>query len=255
MSQKPPVDPSTLPTAEPARVSPFIRSSRTPEEREAARRERQARLAVEREERLRRRRDQEEEANRTGVPIPPRRTFIQSPEDGDLDAQIGELEDALEGAMEQLDAFIWRPKKEFPAFLRKVREEAKIPLRQAAPALGMSAAYLSRLETGGPARQPSLERLNKMAALYNIDRHTMYEAAGVHVGLPENHDMLDWTDDEFEALMLDPALLPGMMTHEALNYFSPRMKRQILELVQNLVSQLDPAEYLAFVLKKAREIE
>lgn len=254
MSQKPPVDPSTLPTAEPVRPSPFIRSSRTPEEREAARQERQARSAAEREERVRRRREEEEEARRAGVPVPPRRTFIQARDEVDVAADVLALEEAIADVEASLDAFIWRPRRDFPAFLRKIREDAKVSLRQAAPALGMSAAYLSRLETGGPARQPSLDRLNRMADLYNVDRHAMYEAAGVQVEVPEN-ELLDWTDDEFEALMLDPALAPGMMTHEALNYFSPRMKRQILELVQNLVSQLDPAEYLAFVLKKAREIE
>lgn len=220
------------------RESRFIRG-RSREEREAARAEAEA------------------EAVRTGVPVPPRRAFIRdrTPEEIDADRIEADQTAAEEEASLGSAAFIWRPKKEFPAFLRKVREEAKIPLRQAAPALGMSAAYLSRLETGGPARQPSLERLNKMAALYNVDRHTMYEAAGVHVGLPEDYDLLDYTDDEFEALMLDPALQPGMMTHEALNYFSPRMKRQVIEFATSLVAQADPAAYLNNLLRQVRGIE
>lgn len=152
-------------------------------------------------------------------------------------------------AGEQPAAFIWSPRKEFPAFLRAVRQAAKLSIRRAAPALGMSAAYLSRLETGGPARQPALERLNRMAALYNVDRHAMYEAAGVHVGPPHMHD---YTDDEFAAIMLDPELRPGMMTPEALNYFSPRMKRQVIELARNLVGQDDPAAYLSRLLLKVR---
>lgn len=188
--------------------------------------------------------------------MPPRWPFIRAgaaegKEVDPIEDDRGEEEEEAP----QPDTFIWSPKKDFPAFLRKVREDANISLRQAAPALGMSAAYLSRLETGGPARQPSLERLNKMAALYNVDRHAMYEAAGVHVGLPENYDMLDYTDDDFEALMLDPALQPGMMTHEALNYFSRRMKRQMVEFAQSLAAMDDPAAYVNHLLQQVRGLE
>lgn len=258
MSQKPPVSQPSARTPEEATAgSRFIRSDRTPEEREAARKKGRATQEAARQERRRAREEAEAEAVRTGVPLPPRRTFIQerTPEQIAADRLEREQAEAEDEEALRADTFIWSPKREFPAYLRKVREDAKVSLRQAAPALGMSAAYLSRLETGGPARQPSLDRLNRMAALYNVDRHAMYEAAGVHVGLPENYDMLDWTDDEFEAVMLDPVLQPGMMTHEALNYFSPRMKRQIIEFAQSLVAQDDPAAYLAHLLQKAKEIE
>ena len=256
MSQKPPENPESPPVADPPSRFAFGRRPRTPEE-EAARLERRAANEAARQERQRLRREAEAEAERTGVPLPPRRAFIRARTDEELEADRIEDERvaAEEEASLRADTFIWSPKREFPAFLRKVREAAKVSLRQAAPALGMSAAYLSRLETGGPARQPSLDRLNRMAALYNVDRHVMYEAAGVHVELPENYDMLDWTDDEFESVMMDPALQPGMMTHEALNYFSPRMKRQILEFAQSLVAQDDPAAYLVRLLQKAKEIE
>lgn len=162
-----------------------------------------------------------------------------------LDDEVRMVETEPQGG-----AFIWSPRKEFPAFLRTVREAAGLSLRRAALALGMTAAYLSRLETGGPARQPVLERLNAMAALYNIDRHAMYEAAGIHVGTP---DMRDFTADEFAAIMLDPELQPGMMTSEALNYFSPRMMRQVVELARNLVRHDDPAALLSRLLAKAHD--
>ncbi len=258
MSQKPPQDPPSPPVAgsSPARL-PSLRNTGTPEEREARRKERETTSEAARQERLRKRREAEAEAKRTGVPLPPRWPFIRARTDEEREAEQierdrGAAED--EAALRE-DTFIWSPKREFPAFLRRVREEAQISLRQAAPALGMSAAYLSRLETGGPARQPSLDRLNRMATLYNVDRHAMYEAAGVHVGLPENYDMVDYTDDEFEALMMDPELRPGMMTHEALNYFSPRMKRQVVELAQHLICQADPVMYFSRLMAKAQEPE
>ena len=263
MSQKPPSDPATTSTPE-APASEVRKGRSLPRLPRAA--DAPSRAATEKqdgrfirsrtpEERAARRAEQEAESVRTGIPV--RRGFIQelTPEQVEADRLEREQAEAEDEEALRADTFIWSPKREFPAYLRKVREDAKVSLRQAAPALGMSAAYLSRLETGGPARQPSLDRLNRMAALYNVDRHAMYEAAGVHVGLPENYDMLDWTDDEFEALMLDPVLQPGMMTHEALNYFSPRMKRQIIEFAQSLVAQADPAAYLTHLLQKAREIE
>lgn len=272
MSQKPPRDPvSTSPTAAPAtepekaRSLPLLpRAADAPPRAPGDERPNRFIRGSTREERLRRRAEEEAESLRTGIPLAPRRTFIQERAPAEIEGEEEDEELADDPPLGIVldsdrwgggDAFIWRPQKDFPAFLRKVREEAKVSLRQAAPALGMSAAYLSRLETGGPARQPSLERLNKMAALYNVDRHTMYGAAGVHVGLPENYDMLDYTDDEFEAIMLDPALQPGMMTNEALNYFSPRMKRQMVEFAKSLAALDDPAAYLNRLLRKVQGLE
>lgn len=153
------------------------------------------------------------------------------------------------------NSFIFRPRPEFPAFLRKSREAAGLSIRQAAPALGISPAYLSRLETGGPARQPSMDRLNKMAELYNIEKYVLFGEAGIELDKPDNLDLTDHTDADFEAVMLHDDLRPAMLTPEALNYFSPRMKRQILEVVRKACLHADPAALYQSILPVEAESE
>ncbi len=82
-------------------------------------------------------------------------------------------------AMRASQAFIYQPSATFPAFLRGAREAAGLSIRQTAAAIGISAAWLSRLETGGSARQPSIDRLRRMAELYNVELHGMIGEAGV----------------------------------------------------------------------------
>jgi transcriptional regulator with XRE-family HTH domain len=152
-------------------------------------------------------------------------------------------------AMRASQAFIYQPSATFPAFLRGAREAAGLSIRQTAAAIGISAAWLSRLETGGSARQPSMDRLRRMAELYNVELHVMMGEAGVVHVRPDHLDLTDHTDARFEALMLNDSLRPAMMSKEALSYFSPRIKRQILEVVEKLCLHPDPAALLNSILQ------
>src|SRR5262245_38720842 len=90
---------------------------------------------------------------------------IESPTDlgnVDGDTDMDELEPVADAS------FVWSPSARFPAYLRRVREAAGVSMRQAAPALGVSYAWLARIETGGYARPPSLQRLHAMAELYRV---------------------------------------------------------------------------------------
>lgn len=157
----------------------------------------------------------------------------------------------LEGPPE-LATFLWNPNPHFASFLRKAREDAGLSIRQAAPHLGVSAAYLSRLETGGYASAPSVERLFKMADLYAVDRAEMLTQAGVRVDVPDDSRVVDTTDAEFAELLMDAQIKPTLFTADLLHYVPPRLKRQWIEWALKLTAQDNPREYLLRLIHKAQ---
>lgn len=70
---------------------------------------------------------------------------------------------------------------EFGAYLREQRCARGFSLREAASRLGLSAAWLSRIETGGPARVTSGQLLNAFADLYGIPVAEVLDRAGFRV--------------------------------------------------------------------------
>jgi transcriptional regulator with XRE-family HTH domain len=151
------------------------------------------------------------------------------------------------------ETFVWRRNPEFPNYLRRTREKAGLSVRQAAPAIGVSVPYLSRLETGGPAKRPDVQRLYRMADVYGVDRRAMLVNAGVKVELPPELAYFDKLDSQFAALMLDPTIKPALLTEDALSYFSDRLKIQIIEWADKLTRQPDPHAYLMKLLDKGAQ--
>lgn len=151
-----------------------------------------------------------------------------------------------------LATFLWNPNPHFAAFLRKSREDAGLSIRQAAPHLGVSAAYISRLETGGYASAPSVDRLFKMADLYAVDRAEMLTQAGVRVDVPEDAKVEDTTEAEFAAMLMDAQIKPTLFTADLLHYVPSRLKRQWIEWALKLTAQDDPREYLLRLIHKAQ---
>lgn len=149
--------------------------------------------------------------------------------------------------------FMWRRNPEFPNYLRRTREKAGLSVRQAAPAIGVSVPYLSRLETGGPAKRPDVQRLYRMADVYGVDRRAMLKNAGVQVELPPELAHFDKLDSQFAAIMLDPAVKPALLTEEGLTYVSDRLKMQIIEWADKLTRQPDPHAYLAMLLDRGSQ--
>lgn len=153
----------------------------------------------------------------------------------------------------ELLTYLWNPSPHFAAYLRSSREGAGLSIRQAAPKLGVSPAYISRLETGGYASAPSVERLFKMADLYAVERAEMLTQAGVRVDVPDDLKVKDTTDAEFRAILMDPPLHPTLFTQECLHYVSPRMKRQWIEWGLRLTEQENPREYLLKLIKEGQQ--
>jgi len=161
-----------------------------------------------------------------------------------------EPEVAGAGEDETREAFVWRRNPEFPNYLRRTRERAGLSIRQAAPAIDVSVAYLSRLETGGPAKAPNIERLYRMADVYGVDRRAMLVNAGVNVEVPPELARFDKLDSQFAAILLDPTIKPALLSEEALHYLSDRLKMQIIEWADKLTRQPDPHAYFMSLLEK-----
>lgn len=163
---------------------------------------------------------------------------IASPADLGQAGETGDLEPVPDAS------FVWSPSAGFPAYLRRVREAAGISMRQAAPALGVSYAWLARIETGGYARPPSLQRLHAMAELYRVDPREMLHEAGVRIALPPGLDTGPSLDERFEAVVLHPELRPALLDQAALAYVPHRVKRQWLEFARKLAEHPDPRALL-----------
>ncbi|MDO9280350.1 MAG: helix-turn-helix transcriptional regulator [Pseudomonadota bacterium] len=147
-------------------------------------------------------------------------------------------------------AYVWNRNPEFPAYLRQVREKSGISIRQAAPALGISVPYLSRLETAGAAKSPDMRRLCAMADLYGIDRRELLHHAGMKLDLPRVLPLADRTDEQFARMLLDPALKPPLLNEEVLHFVAPRLKAQLIQWALHLVMQENPRAYLNSLLSK-----
>jgi transcriptional regulator with XRE-family HTH domain len=187
-------------------------------------------------------------------PPPPKRTppdaELHSP--AELDLTVGEPTDDMTPAGYM--TFYWEPDPNFPAYLRKCRESAGLTLREASKGVGISLAGLGRLETGDFPKKPNINLLNHLADLYGIDSREMLHHAGIRVQMPEGIDLRAIADRQFEAIFLDSRLRPALMDAGSLQFFSYRMKRAILELIDKLVAQPDP-QRLIDQLKQSLEEE
>lgn len=130
----------------------------------------------------------------------------------------------------------------FGAYLRNLRVERSLSLREAAMALKISFTYLQKLEAGTRTTIPSVLMLQQMAAAYDVPTTQVFAAAGLQVSTIENHAAA--IDRVFRRLVLHPRLMPeGMDAKYWIDSFSTRQKRQIIELVQRLEQFLeDPNE-------------
>jgi len=66
---------------------------------------------------------------------------------------------------------IWKVGEQLGRYLRRLREEKAKSLKAAAPEIGVSHAYLSKLETG--LQGPSDELLERLAAYYDVDEDVL----------------------------------------------------------------------------------
>jgi len=150
-------------------------------------------------------------------------------------------------------AFYREHNPNFGPYLRKLREERGISLRDAADQLGMTFAKLQKMETGGRFRIDTLKLLADIADLYVVPRGEVLSAAGIRVLEP--HAITEELDDEgaFGRLVLHPALRPLSMDDRWLDSFSSLQKRQWVEFAKRLEAFFHAGGSVAGVLEPEPE--
>lgn len=143
----------------------------------------------------------------------------------------------------------------FGPYLRKLREDRGLSLRDAADQVGITFAKLQKMETGGRFRIDSLSLFGAIADLYGRPRHEVLEAAGIKVLEPE--ELVDELDDDavFARLVLHPALRPLRMDDRWLDSFSSLQKKQWVEFARRLEAFFHAGGSLAKVLEPEPEGE
>ena len=124
--------------------------------------------------------------------------------------------------------------------LREWRTAKGWSLRAAAAELDIAYSILQKMETGGRARTPDADFLEKVALVYGVPVDEVFRAAGY--SLREVSDVRDAIDGAFRELVLDPRLCPRGMDATWLDAFSTKQKRQWLEFawrLQRLLSDED----------------
>ena len=78
----------------------------------------------------------------------------------------------------------------FGEFLKWIREQKGVSLKDAEKATGIPNAYLSQLETGARRKLPPPDRLRIIANYYNVNMHQLLEKAGYYEGneVPETYE-------------------------------------------------------------------
>jgi len=146
-------------------------------------------------------------------------------------------------------AFYREHNAEFGPYLRSLREDRGLSLRDAADQLGMTFAKLQKMETGGRFRIDSLNLLGDIADLYVRPRAEVLEAAGIRVLEP--HAVAAELDEEsaFAKLVLNPALRPLRMDDRWLDSFSTLQKKQWVEFAKRLEAFFHAGGSIADVLE------
>ena len=173
------------------------------------------------------------------APVVPTSGAIQQPTD--LGRAAGEV------------AFYREHHPSFGSYLRQLRLERGLSLRDASDQLGLTFAKLQKMETGGRFRIDSLTLFSAIADLYGRPRHEVLEAAGIKVLEPD--EVADELDDEavFARLVLHPALRPLRMDDRWLESFSSLQKKQWVEFARRLEAFVHAGGSLARVLEPEPE--
>lgn len=128
-------------------------------------------------------------------------------------------------------------KQEFGAFLRRIREEARLSLREAEKQIGISNSYLYQIERGERGA-PKLEVLRKMAVAYKVPYESILSAAQLD-DPAGREDFFDNINDEleraFEYVRKDRQFKFG--THMNGSELTPEAKRFIVEMYQKVVGR------------------
>jgi transcriptional regulator with XRE-family HTH domain len=119
-------------------------------------------------------------------------------------------------------------RKEFGAYMARLREAAGLSLREAGAKAGLSNTYLHQIEKGD-RNPPRTEKLEILADVYGVSREAMLAAAG-RGGERQKRQYYDALDNAFEFVTRHPKFKFGtQLSGETL---TPAAKRYIIELFE-----------------------
>lgn len=128
----------------------------------------------------------------------------------------------------------WEHRDTFAPYLRRLRREAALSLREAATTLGLPFTRLQKLETGGRSRAPEFDFLKRLAALYERPEEEVFDMAGITMLLPEGfHTTVDYEQD-FRTLVLESDLRPQLFDKTWCETFLFLNKQQWVEFAHKL---------------------
>lgn len=138
----------------------------------------------------------------------------------------------------------------FGPYLRRLRRERRMSLRDAAGQLGVTFTKLQKMETGGRFRLPTLDLLFALADCYGRPRPEVLAEAGIHLVEADDLARRADVDRAFADLVLHPDLRPARMTVSWTDAFSPLQKAQWIEFARRLAGHPDPAALVERILER-----
>lgn len=124
---------------------------------------------------------------------------------------------------------IEQERQEFGAYIKRLREERQLSLREVEKAVGISNSYLYQIERG-ERNPPKPEILKKMAALYNVGFASMMAAAKLHENSDDAFFEANDLERAFDYVRRDPRFKFG--THMNGDVLTPEAKRFIVEVYE-----------------------
>ena len=146
-------------------------------------------------------------------------------------------------------AFFREHKASFGPYLRALREQRGLSLRDAAAQLGLSFAKLQKMETGGRFRLPNVAFLVAIADFYDRPAAEVLNEAGIRMIMPEALEQIVDRDGAFADLVLHPELRPTRMDLAWTQSFSTVQKNQWIEFARKLADHPDPKALLDEIMQ------
>ena len=132
----------------------------------------------------------------------------------------------------------------FGWYVRWMRKQKKLSIRDASKASGLSTGHLSRIETGKVEGPPSLRIIKRISEFLEVGTDTLMLMVGLQpVGESENSNQPSH-EDLFEHLVLHDCLQPDGLKLSQLKWLAPEWKRLWVEHSRNLVRAIQSGEEL-----------
>ena len=139
-------------------------------------------------------------------------------------------------------SWVWSPPLNFGGYLSGLRGTRRLSLRAAAEQLGVSFAYLHKLENEPLANPLDLGLLSRIAETYRQNMQEVVEAAGMRVRVTPLDPKISGVRDQFRRLLLDPGgpkLAAHDLTELDMAHLPDKHMRWMVQAIVNAVDYYD----------------